>query len=128
MLEATSFVSHPAAGRPRGVAEVAVLNYGGAEYEFSDRMLAHLQVVITNKLRRRESFALSWMRDDDGGREAIWIDNGFPIGFHYDDGAIAPLNRDWLEALLDGTHRPNGLLVTPEPAKSTREGQVAVRG
>ena len=107
---------------------MAVLNYGGAEYEFSDRMLAHLQVVITNKLRRRESFALSWMRDDDGGREAIWIDNGLPIRFHYDDGAIAPLNREWLEVLLDGTHRPNGLLVTPEPANATHEGRVAVRG
>ncbi|WP_285114536.1 hypothetical protein [Leifsonia sp. fls2-241-R2A-40a] len=98
---------------------MAVLSYGGADYDFSDRTLAHLQVVITSKLRRRESFALSWIREDDGGRETIWVDNGFPIRFRYDEGAIAPLNREWLEVLMDGTHRPNGLLLTPEPGQST---------
>ena len=98
---------------------MAVLSYGGADYEFSDRLLAHVQVVITTKLRRRESFALSWIRDVDGGREAIWVDNGLPIRFRYDEGAIAPLNREWLESMMDGTHRPNGLLVTPEPGNPT---------
>jgi len=98
---------------------VGVLSYGGADYEFSDRLLAHVQVVITTKLRRRESFALSWIREGDGGREAIWVDNGLPIRFRYDEGVVAPLNREWLELLMDGTHRPNGLLVTPEPSPSS---------
>jgi hypothetical protein len=96
---------------------MGVLSYGGTDYHFDDRLLAHLQVVITTKLRRRESFALSWIPEDDGGREAIWIDNGLPIRFSYEEAAIAGLNRDWLEALMDGTHRPNGLLVMPEPAQ-----------
>ena len=47
---------------------MGVLNYGGTDYLFGDRLLAHLQVVITTKLRRRESFALSWVPDGDGGR------------------------------------------------------------
>ncbi|MGH1526985.1 hypothetical protein ACRAWC_25015 [Leifsonia sp. L25] len=96
---------------------MGVLSYGGTDYPFGDRMLAHLQVVITTKLRRRESFALSWVPDGDGGREAIWVDNGLPIRFRYDESTIEPLNRDWLEALMDGTHRPNGLLVMPEPER-----------
>jgi hypothetical protein len=95
---------------------MGVLNYGGTDYLFGDRLLAHLQVVITTKLRRRESFALSWIPDGDGGREAIWVDNGLPIRFRYDEASIAPLNREWLDALMDATHRPNGLLVMPEPA------------
>lgn len=94
---------------------MGLLTYGGTEYLFGDRVLAHLQVVITTKLRRRESFALSWVPEGEGGREAIWIDNGLAIHFRYDEPTIAPLNREWLEALMDGTHRPNGLLVMPEP-------------
>ena len=96
---------------------MGVLNYAGADYLFEDRLLAHLQVVITTKLRRREAFALSWLPEGEAGREAIWIDNGLPIRFRYDETTIAPLNREWLDVLMDGTHRPNGLLVTPEPAQ-----------
>lgn len=94
---------------------VGVLSYAGSEHHFDDRLLAHLQVVITTKLRRRETFALNWQPVEGAGREAIWVDNGLPIRFRYDNAAIAPLNREWLEALMDGTHRPNGLLVMPEP-------------
>ena len=32
-----------------------------------DRVLAHLQVVIINKLRRRESFTFTWR--DEGGSD-----------------------------------------------------------
>jgi hypothetical protein len=37
------------------------LLYGnsGTAVEFEDRALIHLQIVITNKLRRRESFLFS---------------------------------------------------------------------
>jgi len=94
---------------------MGVLSYGGTDYPFGDRLLSHLQVVVTTKLRRRESFALSWIPDLEGGREAIWIDNGLHLRFRYDEVEIAPLNREWLEALMDGTHRPHGLLVMPEP-------------
>jgi hypothetical protein len=98
---------------------MGVLSYGGTEFVFSDRLLAHLQVVVTTKLRRREAFVLSWIPEGGAhGREAIWVDNGLPIRFLYDESTIAPLNREWLESLIDGTHRPNGLLVTPEPVAS----------
>lgn len=94
------------------------LSYGGTEYPFEDRLLQHLQVVITTKLRRRESFALSWVpAAENGTREAIWIDNGLPLRFRYDAPAMPAINREWLEVLMEGTHRPSGLLVTPEPSE-----------
>ncbi|MGO4533839.1 DUF7882 family protein [Leifsonia sp. 2MCAF36] len=102
---------------------MGVLSYGGTDYVLDDRLLAHLQIVITTKLRRRESFALSWVPDGDSGREAIWVDNGLPIRFRYHESAISPLNREWLEVLMDGTHRPNGLLVAPEPARQTDQAR-----
>ena len=94
---------------------MGVLSYGGTDYLFEDRLLAHLQVVITTKLRRREAFALNWVPEGTGGREAIWVDNGVPIRFRYDEAGVSSLNREWLDVLMDGTHRPTGLLITPEP-------------
>src|SRR5690606_11550369 len=46
---------------------VGSLIYGtsGIEISFDDRVLAHLELVINAKLRRRESFMLSW-RDSPG--------------------------------------------------------------
>lgn len=94
------------------------LSYGGTEYLFEDRLLQHLQVVITTKLRRRESFALSWIPAiESGTRETIWVDNGLPLRFRYDEPAVPAINRDWLEQLMEGTHRPTGLLVGPEPVE-----------
>lgn len=92
------------------------LSYGGTEYPFEDRLLQHLQVVITTKLRRRESFALSWVPAmESGARETIWIDNGLPMRFRYDSKTVPGINREWLEALMEGTHKPTGLMVVPEP-------------
>ena len=48
---------------------------GSVEIDFEDRVLTHLQIVITAKLRRSESFLFSW-RDDPSmgdGRSAIWL-------------------------------------------------------
>jgi hypothetical protein len=97
---------------------LGVLSYDGTDYRFDDRLLSHLQVVITTKLRRRESFALSWIPGGgEYGREAIWVDNGMPIRFRYDEPVIQPINREWLEQLIEATHRPNGLLISPEPVR-----------
>ncbi|MDN4613938.1 hypothetical protein P5G50_05670 [Leifsonia sp. F6_8S_P_1B] len=106
---------------------MGVLSYGGSEYEFDDRVLSHLQVVITTKLRRRESFALTWVPENgEYGRESIWVDNGFPIRFRFSQPGASPLNREWLEQLMDGTHRPAGLVLTAESGRS--EDQPARRG
>lgn len=49
------------------------LIYGGTqEYEFEDRTLAHLKVAITMKLRRQESFLMSWVNPaEKGGGRAL---------------------------------------------------------
>jgi hypothetical protein len=63
----------------------------GTRVDFEDRVLAHLQVVISNKLRRGESFVFT---------------------------CRAPsLNRAWIEALAVTANSPNGLYVIPEPAE-----------
>jgi hypothetical protein len=96
---------------------VGVLYYGGTEFEFDDRVLAHLQIVISTKLRRNEDFFLSWAQpiERGSGRHAIWIDNGVPLHFFYSGSRPASISREWIEVLLLSAGRASGLLLGEEP-------------
>jgi len=102
---------------------MGALSYGGEEFEFDDRVLTHLQVVISTKLRRGENFFLSWTvpLERGSGRHAIWIDNGVPIHFFYNGSRPAGVNREWIEALLLSAGRASGLFLSdePEPKKTS---------
>ena len=83
-----------------------------------DRVLAHLQVVVINKLRRRESFTFTW---DDGAQEAVcWIGPSIPLEFVYSGNRRPLLNREWLELMASSANANSGLVVMPEPAPTTR--------
>lgn len=96
---------------------MGILHYGGEEFEFDDRVLAHLQIVISTKLRRREDFFLTWLvpADRGSGRHAVWIDNGVPVHFFYNGSRNAVINREWVESMITGAGRASGLLLTEEP-------------
>jgi hypothetical protein len=92
------------------------LFYGDTEQpiEIPDRLLAHLKVVITTKLRRAESFTLTW-RHADGepvGRSSIWLQESIPLRFVFDEAEPEQLDGT---ALQDMAHRATssaGLTVT----------------
>lgn len=94
------------------------LNYGeGMTIDFDDRTLAHLQLVIATKLRRSETFALSW-RDEPGsgdGRTTIWLHPSIPLVFKYFGGRSPVINRAWVEALMVSANSASGLRIVPEP-------------
>lgn len=93
------------------------LHYGGqGEYAFDDRTLAHLKVVVTTKLRRNEAFFLNWGRDraEGSGRVSLWLSPEIPLSFHFTEPSAPPLNRAWLEAMLQETHASAGLTVFAE--------------
>ena len=81
--------------------------------EIDDRTLAHLQVVILNKLRRRESFAFSW--DDNRGVVSFWLHPSVALQFVYSGNRQPALNRAWLELLADAANSNAGLVVLAEP-------------
>ena len=62
--------------------------------EIPDRLLAHLKVVMATKLRRSESFTLSWRHTEDipGGRSTIWLQPSIPLRFvfHTESEALDP--------------------------------------
>ncbi|WP_159600922.1 DUF7882 family protein [Agromyces humi] len=85
------------------------------EIEVEDRALAHLQVVIIDKLRRSESFAVN-LRD---GKSvvSIWISPRSAVQFVYSGNRRSTLNRGWLERLSDGVGMTGTLNLVPEPAE-----------
>jgi hypothetical protein len=95
------------------------LIYGSAsiEVQFDDRVLAHLQVVMSAKLRRGESFFFSWFDTPavGDGRSAVWIDSSIPLYFRYSGSRQPSLNKAWLEEMAISAGSNQGLVLTEEP-------------
>jgi hypothetical protein len=85
--------------------------------EFDDRLLAHIRVVIIAKLRRGESFTLSWNLETShgSGRSSIWIHPSIPLQFEFFGSRDPSLNRAWIEALMATANSANGLELVAEP-------------
>lgn len=81
-------------------------------FEMDDRTLAHVEIVVLAKLRRREAFAFTLERDG-GGRSTLWVGTDATLQFRL-DGGPHEINRTWLEALIDSANAPSGLRVLPE--------------
>ncbi|MCU1549848.1 MAG: ATP-dependent ligase [Glaciihabitans sp.] len=89
----------------------------GIEIVFDDRALAHLQLVISRKLRRGESMFFTW-RDDPAagdGRSSIWLDHDIPLLFQFASVERHVLNTDWLDALTASANSGAGLVLSDEP-------------
>ncbi|HEY2643170.1 MAG TPA: ATP-dependent DNA ligase [Galbitalea sp.] len=103
------------------------LLYGeaGIELAFDDRELAHLQLVIGSKLRRRESFFFSWKSDPSygEGRNSVWLDASIPLYFKYFGSKPPTINREWIDLLTQSANSAQGmqLMSEPQPAQSTAE-------
>ena len=102
-------------------ADVGVLYYDREEFAFDDRVLAHVQIIISAKLRRGENFFLSWAlpAERGSGRHAIWIDNGVPLHFFYNGSRNMSINREWIETMMTSASRASGLMLAEEPNRAT---------
>jgi len=86
---------------------------GGLSIPIDDRTLAHLQVVVIDKLRRRESFGFTATVD---GRDIVsWLGPSTPLEFRYVGNRRPVLNREWLELLALSAQSAAGLVMVPEP-------------
>jgi len=102
----------------------------GPRVDIEDRALAHLQIVIANKLRRNESFVFTW-RDPASigdGRTSVWLSPSIPVWFTYYGSRTPALNRAWVEALAHTANAPTGLYLVPEPAESTAAEEEEIVG
>jgi len=95
--------------------------YDRVVVEIDDRTLAHLQIVIIVKLRRGESFLLSW-RDAatvGAGRSSVWLNPGIPLYFKFVGGRPPAINPEWIERLTRRAEGAQGLVVVGEDGPMT---------
>lgn len=90
------------------------------KFELDDRVLAHLEVVITAKLRREESFAFAWHEDvsTGSGRRKVWMHPAIPLVYRFYGNRAPAINRQWVEVLMDAANSAAGLVIVPEPEAS----------
>ncbi|RWZ59164.1 hypothetical protein ELQ92_12885 [Labedella populi] len=98
---------------------MASLIYGTETFEFEDRQLAHVKFVISQKLRRQESFLLSWSYSLalGSGRSSIWLNEHSHLHFRFNGSKPPTLNQVWLERLMTASFSVRGLDLDecPEP-------------
>ncbi|WP_314425912.1 hypothetical protein [uncultured Microbacterium sp.] len=97
---------------------MGMLFYGAAEdpIRIEDRALAHLKVAIATKLRRQESFTLSWKHPDGDarGRSTIWLQPSIPLRFVFDDPESPQINARWVQELLTTASSSGGISLVDE--------------
>jgi len=84
--------------------------------DIEDRTLAHLRIVVMNKLRRGESFMFTIDLGHEGiSRRSFWMHPSVPLQFAFHGSREPKLNRLWIEQLMTSASSPNGLFIVPEP-------------
>lgn len=94
------------------------LYYGDSDegINIDDRALAHLKIVIATKLRRNESFTLSWRHPDadQTGRSTIWLHPSIPLRFVFESSEPPELSRQWIEDLANSANSSGGVTLIDE--------------
>jgi hypothetical protein len=94
------------------------IQYGGSgqDIHIEDRALSHLKVVIATKLRRQESFTLSWVHPDGDptGRSTIWLHPSIPLRFVFSETEPPQLNPRWIEKLMHSASSTGGITLVDE--------------
>lgn len=89
--------------------------------DIDDRTLAHLRIVVMNKLRRSEAFMFDVEIGDGSGRRSFWIHPSVPLQFHFFGSRNPRINRLWIEELMQSASGPSGLQIVPEPEEPGAE-------
>lgn len=98
------------------------LIYGpGTAYEMDDRTLAHVKLALTAKLRRQESFLLSWpiAAEQGSGRTSLWMAPMIPLQFQFTGSRPPAINKNWVVAMLNTSHSDRGLVILTEAEADT---------
>jgi len=88
--------------------------YYGAQREpipLDDEVLTCLQLVATSKLRRAESFVISWVRSGDAGsrRCILWMHAGLDLEFEFEGLEPVPVHRKLLDSFTNAAHSNRGI-------------------
>ena len=81
-----------------------------------DGVLAHLKVVIATKLRRNESFTLSFQHGDDEptGRTTVWLHPSIPLRFVFGEPVGPELDPQLINDLAASANTSGGIALKRE--------------
>lgn len=84
--------------------------------EIDDLALAHLKVVIAAKLRRRESFTISWRHPSGGAGDhsTVWLQPSIPLRFVFHESVAPALDRAQIQALARAANTMGGIHLVPD--------------
>lgn len=92
---------------------MGMLYYAGSPEPISvdDDVLAHARAVISTKLRRNESFTLSWLEQVGGEqrRSTIWMNPTIPLRFAFEGAEPHRLDRELLQRMADAANTVAGM-------------------
>jgi hypothetical protein len=96
-------------------------DHSTVEIPMDDRTLAHVRVVVMAKLRRHESFALTWedAAGASGGWHSVWIHPAASMHFSFVGGRSPRINALWVQQLMDSANSAGGLALTREPISAS---------
>lgn len=92
------------------------LIHGTNEYQFDDRVLAHLKIAVGQKLSRQESFFLSWVKraEEGSGRVSVWMSPYVTVAFRFSGSRRPEINEGWVKAMISLANTQRGLVVITE--------------
>ncbi|WP_341998354.1 hypothetical protein MRBLWH7_000223 [Microbacterium sp. LWH7-1.2] len=92
---------------------MAQLVYGieGTPIYIPEHLLAHVKVIITTKLRRHESFMMSWRHADGSGRSSVWLEPSIPLRFTFESVDEPRMDHALLSRLAAEANSNAGLVL-----------------
>src|SRR5690606_25553345 len=109
---------------------MGVLYYADQAIAIDDRTLAHLKVAAVTKLRRGESFTLSWTHppEEVAGRTTIWMHPAIPLRFEFEEPEAPVLHREWIENILRSSTSTGRIHLAAETRPTGQVPQFATAG
>ena len=80
--------------------------------EIDDRLLQYLQVVLSTKLRRNESFTITWTDTEAAHtRTTLWVQPAISMRFEYASAEPQRRSGGYLRQLADQAAMSSGLML-----------------
>lgn len=93
-----------------------------------DETLAHLKIVMGTKLRRQESFMMTWLpKNSPDGRLTAWVHPGIPLLYAFDVAAVPKIDAERVELMMRELNATGELVLdhflAGNPAPRTRSAR-----
>ena len=103
-------------GACRGtVSFMGRLRYDGTSEPIfiDDETLAHLKVIVGTKLRRQESFMMTWLPREGGdpGRLTVWIHPAIPLQFLFTSPDPQNIQKQRIEEIMHALNATGELVI-----------------